>query len=187
MSKIDSSGDLHVTGTLTAGLMVIPDNSLTSNTAIHANAAIARSKMAQVANAVFPISLSECRIWDSWLPLTAAANNDDVGVIAGTWGTAVPHIETSDSGETSVTQYWGWEFTLPENYDAAQNITVRIPAAMLVVSDTSATLDLECYLSDSNAAKSGSDLVATAAQSIKFVSWDDYDYVITATSRAAGE
>jgi len=167
--------------------MVIPDNAIMSGDAIHVNAGIARSRMAQVANSVFPVPVSACRIWDSWLPLTAAANTDDVGCVAGTWGTDVPHLESSDTGETSVTQYWGWECTLPDNYDGAQSITVRIPAVMAIVIDTTATLDLECYLSDGNAAKSGSDICATAAQSINSAAWANYDFTITATSRTAGD
>ena len=185
MSRLD--GDLNVTGTLTAEAIVLPANSLTANTQVQAGADIARSKMAQSSNDIFPIPVHACRVWDSWQQLPAAAANDDMGCIAGTWGTDVPHLESSDSGETSVTQYWGFEFTLPDNYDEAQSITVRIPAKMKVVSDTTATLDVECYLSDSNALKSGSDLITTAAQSIKFATWDDYDYAVTSTSRAPGD
>jgi hypothetical protein len=55
------------------------------------------------------------------------------------------------------------------------------------VADASAALDLECYLSDGQGAVSGGDLCATAAQSINNAAWDDYDFVITETSRAAGD
>ena len=185
MSRVD--GDLHVTGTITSGSMVVPDNAIASNAAIAANCGITKAKHAQVANAVFPIPVHALRVWDSWQQLPAAAGTDDLGCIAGTWGTAVPHIESSDSGETSVTQYAGFEFTLPDHYDDAQSITVRIPAVMGVVTDTTATVDVECYLSDGNSLKSGSDICATAATSIKFAAWDDYDFTITATSRAPGD
>jgi hypothetical protein len=185
MSRID--GDLRVTGTLTAGTVALSDNALTSNSQIHPNAAITRAKMAQVANAVLPVPLAACRVWDSWQPLPATAGNDDLGAIAGTWGTAVPHIESSDSGATSVTQYLGFEYTLPDHYDDGQSITIRIPAKMRVIADTSAALDLEAYLSDGEGAVSGGDLCATAAQSINNAAWDDYDFTITETSRTAGD
>ena len=185
MSRID--GDLRVTGTLTAGTTVLTDNSLTSNSQIHPSAGITRAKMAHIANAVFSIPLAACRVWNSWQPLPATAGSDDLGAIAGTWATDVPHIESSDSGATSVTQYLGFEYTLPDHYDDGQTITIRIPAKMRVVSDTTATLDLECYLSDGEGAVSGGDLCATAAQDINNAAWDDYDFVITPTSRAAGD
>ena len=185
MSRID--GDVHVTGTLTAGKMVASDNMITTNAQVSATAAITRAKMAQVQAAVFPVPLASMRVWDSWQQLPATAATDDLAVIAGAWGTDVPHIESSDSGETSVTQYLGFEATLPDNYDEGQSLTLRIPAKMRVAADDTATVDVEAYLSDGNAAVDGADLIATAAQSINSTSWANKDFVITPTSRTAGD
>ena len=185
MSRLD--GDYHITGTLTAGAMVAPDNLITSNTQIKAGAGITRAKMAQVAAAVFPIPLASMRVWDSWQQLPATAGTDDLGAIAGTWATSVPHIESSDSGQTSVTQYLGFEFTLPDDYDEAETITVRIPAKMRVVADGSAAVDVEAYLSDGNALVSGGDLIATGSTTINSADWANKDFTVTATSRAPGD
>jgi hypothetical protein len=185
MSRLD--GDYHVTGTLTAGAMVAPDNLITSNTQIKAGAGITRAKMAQVAAAVFPIPLASMRVWNTWQPLPLAATDDDLGAIAGTWATSVPHIESSDSGQTSVTQYLGFEFTLPDDYDEAETITVRIPAKMRVVADGSAAVDVEAYLSDGNALVSGGDLIATGSTTINSADWANKDFTVTATSRAPGD
>jgi hypothetical protein len=184
MSRLD--GDYHVTGTLSAGTMVASDNMISSNSQIRAGANITRAKMAQVANAVFAIPFASMRVWDSWQQLPAAAANDDLGVIAGTWATSVPHVESSDSGATSVTQYLGFEFTLPDDYDEGETLTLRIPAKMRVAADTSATVDVEAYLSDGESAVSGSDLIATAAQNLT-ADWGNKDFTITATSRAPGD
>jgi len=184
MSRLD--GDYHVTGTLTAGAMTAPDNLITANSQIKAGANITRAKMAQVVNAVFPIPFAAMRVWNTWQPLPAAATSDDLGVIAGTWATSVPHVESSDSGETSVTQYLGFEFTLPDDYDEAESLTLRIPAKMVVAADTSAKVDVEAYLSDGNALVSGGDLIATAEKDIT-ADWGNNDFAITATSRAPGE
>ena len=184
MSRID--GDVHVTGTLTAGTMVASDNMITSNGQIRAGTDMTRTKMAQVANGVFAIPFASMRVWNTWQPLPLAAADDDLGVIAGTWGTDVPHIESSDSGVTSVTQYLGFEYTLPDNYDGAQSLTLRIPAKMRVAADTSAKLDVEAYLSDGNALVSGADLIGTAEQDLT-ADWGNKDFVVTATSRAAGD
>ena len=185
MSRFD--GDMHVTGTLTAGAIVASDNMITSNSQIRAGAGITRAKMAQVAGAVFPIPLASLRVWNTWQPLPAAATADDLGAIAGTWATDVPHVESSDSGATSVTQYLGFEFTLPDDYDEAETLTLRIPAKMRVVADTTATVDVSAYLSDGNAAVSGGDLIATAATTINSADWGNKDFTITATSRAPGD
>jgi hypothetical protein len=185
MSRID--GDLRVTGTLTAGTVTLTDNSLTNNAQIHPNTGITRAKMAQVVNAVFSIPVSAMRVWDSWQQLPAVAADDDMGAIAGAWGTDVPHLESVDAGEGAETQYAGFEFTLPDYYDDGQSITVRIPAKMEVEADTSASLDLEAYLSDGEAAVSGVDLVSTAAQDMNAAAWNDYDFVITETNRVAGD
>ena len=184
MSRFD--GDIHVTGTLTAGAMTAPDNLITSNSQIKAGASITRAKMAQVANAVFAIPFASMRVWNTWQPLPVAAIEDDLGAIAGTWATSVPHIESSDSGETSITQYLGFEFTLPDDYDGAESITVRIPGKMRVAADTSAKVDVEAYLSDGNALISGGDLIATAEQNLTD-DWADKDFVVTATARAPGD
>jgi hypothetical protein len=185
MSRFD--GDMHITGTLTAGAIVASDNMITSNSQIRAGASITRAKMAQVANAVYAIPLASMRVWNTWQPLPLAAADDDLGAIAGTWGTDVPHIESSDSGQTSVTQYLGFEYTLPDDYDGAESITVRIPAKMRVVADGSAAVDVEAYLSDGNAAVSGGDLIATAATTINSTDWANKDFVVTSTSRAPGD
>jgi len=185
MSRFD--GDMHVTGTLTANAMVASENMITSNTQIKAGASITRAKMAQVANAVFAIPLASMRVWNTWQPLPVAAADDDLGAIAGTWATDVPHIESSDSGQTSITQYLGFEFTLPDDYDEAETLTLRIPAKMRVVADGSAAVDVEAYLSDGNAAVSGGDLIATAATTINSADWANKDFTVTATSRAPGD
>ena len=185
MSRFD--GDMHVTGTLTAGAMTAPDNLITANSQIKAGANITRAKMAQVAAAVFPIPLASMRVWNTWQPLPAAATADDLGAIAGTWATDVPHVESSDSGQTSTTQYLGFEFTLPDDYDEAETLTLRIPAKMRVVADGSATVDVSAYLSDGNGAVSGGDLIATVATTINSADWANKDFTITATSRAPGD
>jgi len=167
--------------------MVAPDNLITANSQIKAGTAITRAKMAQTAAAVFPIPLASMRVWNTWQPLPAAAADDDLCAIAGTWATDVPHIESSDSGATSVTQYLGFEFTLPDDYDEAETLTLRIPAKMRVVADTSAAVDVEAYLSDGNGAVSGGDLIATAATTINSADWANKDFTITATSRAPGD
>ena len=185
MSRFD--GDMHVTGTLTAGAMTAPDNLITANSQIKAGTNITRAKMAQVAAAVFPIPLASMRVWNTWQPLPAAATADDLGSIAGTWATDVPHVESSDSGQTSTTQYLGFEFTLPDDYDEAETLTLRIPAKMRVVADGSATVDVSAYLSDGNGAVSGGDLIATTATTINSADWANKDFTITATSRAPGD
>jgi hypothetical protein len=181
------SGDVHISGTLTANQMVASNNMITSNAQISATTGITRAKMAQIANAVIGIPLASMRVWNSWQPLPAAATADDLGAIAGTWGTDVPHIESSDSGATSVTQYAGFEYTLPDDYDEEETLTLRIPAKMRVVADDTATLDVEAYLSDGNAAVDGVDLISTAAQSINSTDWANKDFTITATGRAPGD
>jgi len=185
MSRLD--GNLNVTGTLTAGTMVASDNMITNTSQIHVNAGITRARMAQVANAVFPVAFNEMRVWNSWQQLPATAAADDLAVIAGTWATDVPHVESSDSGSTSVTQYLAFEKTLPDYYDDGQTLTLRIPAKMRVVADDTATIDVEAYLSDGNGAVSGADLISTAATSINSDSWANKDFTITPTSRVAGD
>jgi hypothetical protein len=167
--------------------MTAPDNLITANSQIKAGTNITRAKMAQVAAAVFPIPLASMRVWNTWQPLPAAATADDLGSIAGTWATDVPHVESSDSGQTSTTQYLGFEFTLPDDYDEAETLTLRIPAKMRVVADGSATVDVSAYLSDGNGAVSGGDLIATTATTINSADWANKDFTITATSRAPGD
>ena len=100
----------------------------------------------------------------------------------------MPTLQGSDFGGTSITQYAARQIVLPAEYVAGQTITLRFSAAILTtVADASLTLDVEAYLSGREGAVSGADLYVGAAQSINFLTYDDYDFTLTPTSRDVGD
>lgn len=148
------------------------------------NAEIARSQLIQQPNVVYDVPLTSLVVHDnpaSNLPATSAT--DDLGLIAGTFGTTPATVGTGDiDSGGSVTRYGRFFFPIPAEYDGGQSITVRINAVTgTTIADTSSTLDVECYLNGS-----GSDICATAVQSINSTSAADKDFVITPTSVVPG-
>ena len=150
---------------------------------------LARSTLLQESLAVYKIPLTQFRVWDALqtnLPGTSAT--DDLGLIGGTFATASPSIQTSDlktAGAT--TRYARIEIPLPVEYVAGETVVLRFHAGMITtVADTSATLDVQCYESDSEVGISA-DLCATAATTINSLVLADIDFTITATSLAPGD
>ena len=168
--------DIRVTGGIT-----VKDTGISQQTRA--------SILKQDANAIFPVMLTALRVWDAFatnLPATAAT--DDLALVGGTFGTAPPTISGGDMKALGATmRYARFQAQLPECYDAGQTITLSISAGMVTtVSDTSCTLDVECYKID-KVTGIGSDLCATAATSINSLVFAAIPFTITPTSLAAGD
>ena len=150
--------------------------------------AYARSNLIQDPNAVFAIPLVDLRVWDALATnLPATGGTDDLGLYGGTFASASPKISTGDVKAGGCTRYARFQFQLPVEYEAGMSVTLRLHAGMTTtVADTSATVDVECYKSDGEAGV-GSDLCATAAQSINSLTDADKDFTITPTGLSAGD
>lgn len=143
-----------------------------------------RDDLIQDALAVYKIPLNKMRVHDAQQTnLPGTASSDDLAIIDGTFGTADWSLRTSDSKNTSVTQYARFQFALPPEYDAGETITVRLNAgAVTTVSQTSMTVDVQCYKNGA-----GSDLCATAATTCNNLTPANKDFTITPTGLAAGD
>lgn len=150
--------------------------------------AIDRASMTQEPAVVCPVPLTSMRVWDalsSLLPASAA--NDDMGHVTGTPGTDSPTLQGVDFGGGSTDEKCAFILTLPPEYDPGETITIRLNAGMLTtVSDGTATVDVQCYKFD-RAGLAGSDLCATAAQSINSLTLANKDFTITPTGLAPGD
>lgn len=165
--------------------MVIPSNSLPATT-LKTNAEILRTQMKQESSKRFPVRLRDLFVHDTGAALPASATSDDLGFTVGTFGTAPPIVESSDGSSTTVTQYARVEFIVPLEYETGQTIELVVNANMATVSDSTATVDVECYESTREGAV-GSDLCSTAAQSINSATAADYTFTIDGTGLAAGD
>lgn len=151
--------------------------------------AVARSELAQDANAVFPIAWEAWRVWDalhSNLPGTSA--DDDLALVGGTFGAASPSLQTYDvKAAGAQTLRARCVFRVPAEYEAGQSISIRLHAGMLgAVADDSATVDIECYLSNREAGV-GADLCQTNAQDINNTTLADKTFVINSTALVPGD
>lgn len=167
-------GDLRVTGDLQV------DGSIPT---------VDRSDLAQDANQVYGIPLTLLRVHDALqtnLPGTSAT--DDLGLSTGTLGTDSPKVTTGDlKAAGATTRYARLQFALPPEYDDGNTVTVRISAGMeTTVADGTATVDVEAYKCDREGAV-GSDICATAAQSINSLTFANKDFTITPTGLSAGD
>jgi hypothetical protein len=151
---------------------------------------VPRASLTQDDFAAISIPLERFRVWDAYatnLPGTSAT--DDLGLITGTFGTAPPYIGTGDVKNTTVTRYARVGFLLPPEYVAGQSVRLTLHAGMITtVSSGAATVDVECYkMAQDGTTGMGSDLCATAATSIKSLTFGDKDFDITATSLSPGD
>lgn len=139
-------------------------------------------------NAEYKLPLTSAKVHDALatnLPATASA--DDMALITGTPGTDVPTLQGVDFGGTSTDEKCAFEFVLPHEYRAGAAITLRVRAAMLTtVSDGTATVDVECW-KDAGDGVAGSDICATAAQSINSLTPANIDFTITPTGLVPGD
>ena len=139
----------------------------------------------QVALREYVVPLTAYRVHDNLiasLPLVAA--NDDLGLVAGTFGTDAPVLQTTDSKAASHTLYGRTQWVVPYTYDEGQTLTLRANAGMnTTISDGTATLDLQCY----RVAAPSTDICATAAQSINSLVAANKDFTITPTNVVRGD
>ena len=150
---------------------------------------VTRADMAQQSAAQFAIPWEAWRVHDAYqtvLPGTAAT--DDLGLIGGTFGTGVPSLQSSDAKATTVTQYARAVIRMPIEYDTASDVSLLFHAGMkTTVSDGTATLDVEAYLSDKEGLVDGADKVTTAATTINSLTLADKTYIVSAGSLEPGD
>lgn len=136
----------------------------------------------------YEIRLSDFRIWDNFGANLTAASGDDLALTAGAFATGCPYITSTSVRNTNVTQYARVMIPLPAEYLSAGTISLRFAAGMLTgVAGTSATLDCEAYVFNRDTLKSGADLCTTAAQSCNSLTFAPLSFVLTPTSRSAGD
>lgn len=138
----------------------------------------------------FTVKLTDFRIWDAIetnLPGTSAT--DDLSISDNTFATGVPDIRTSDlkaAGATS--RYARVLIQMPPNYVASETVQIRVRGGMITtIADNTATVDLEVYKSDEEAAVDGADLCSTAATTINSLTYADVDFTITDASLSPGD
>lgn len=151
--------------------------------------AISRSSLATDSGAKQIIPIADFGIWDGNFGRLGAASSDDLGIVAGTFGTSVPTPQTSDQKANGavVTQYARFLVQMPDNYVSGSQVYLEAVAGMLTtVADTSATIDFEAYLCADSNLKSGSDLVTTAAQSINSLTFAAKSFTVTSGSLIPG-
>lgn len=187
-TEIPISNNVRIQGQLIVEGSISAPNAALNEEIFAAGTAIPRSKLAEDALQLHAVPITGLRVWDAMhttLPGTAA--DDDLALIGGTFGSASPVVRTSDAKATSVTQYARFLFTLPHNFVSAGDVTLRVFAGMnTTVSDTTATVDVQCYEANKSAGV-GSDLCTTSATTINSLTGANKDFSITATGLAAGD
>lgn len=173
--------------TITNVILQIPDRSLTNND-IAGNASIEPSKLGQKVLAEYVVPVEAFKTWNAVATnLPAAAADDDLGLVTGTWLTNPVRItagECKNLGATTRRAYFS--IPIPPNYDDGETIQVRIRAAMeTTLASTSCTVDLEAVVGSSGTPSA--DLVTTAAQSMNSLTAANFDFAINAASVDPGQ
>lgn len=167
---ITVNGDLRVTGTAR----------------FVTTAGVKRADLTQDALKAFTIPV------ESWMKadlsaVLGTAGTTHLGLVPGTHGSASPSIQTSDAKATSVSQVMRKTIPIPPEYQAGETLVLRLHAGMTgSAGDGTATIDVQAYKTNEEAGI-GTDLIATAATSIKSLTLSDKDFTITATSLSPGD
>lgn len=168
--------DITVTGALKCAADAISAQSRTSI-------------LLQTDNAVFPIPWADFRVWDAFatnIPGTAAT--DDLALVGGTFATAPPMIQAGDlKAAGATTRYARVQVRLPECYVAGETVSLVLTSGMLTtIADVSCTVDAEAYRAVKDGTI-GSDLCATAAQTINSLVFAAKTFAITASTLEPGD
>ena len=143
----------------------------------------------QDALAIFPVNMTDLRVWDAihtTLPGTAAT--DDLALIGTTFGSTAPRVTAGDCKTLGATsRYARFMVELPECYEAGETVTISISAGMVTtVAGTSCTLDVECYEIDKIGGISA-DLCTTSATTINSLTFASKAFTITPAALTAGD
>jgi hypothetical protein len=182
-------GDHEFLGNVRFGSFTLPNDTV-RNAGVHADAAIVRSKLAQESLVEYPISWREFFKYDDpAAPLPAASTGSHLGLYNGTWGTATPTIATGDVKNTTITRYARAFTNVPAEFDGGNDFQIVFIGTGLLTTLSSgvATLDLEVYKYDEEGLVDGSDLCATAFQSIKSLTLAEYVFNITSAGLSPGD
>ena len=148
---------------------------------------LSRSYIDQEPLSVFALPITHARIWDAFQTNLTTAASDDLGIATGAFGTGLPTIRGLDLVNGTVTGYARWLFQMPANYVALGDVKIRFAAGMvLAAAATSATVDVEAYLSARTGLKTGSDLVTTSAISINSTTFAENLFSVTSNSLSPG-
>lgn len=183
------TGNLVVTGDISASSISTNTASIT-NSSISASAAISRSKLEQNTLEVYPIALTDFRVWNAFeTNLPGTSSSDDLGLYGGTFGSNTPKIKTYDvKNAGAVTLYARACVRVPIEYDDAQTIQLRFRAGMeTTVASVSATIDCAAYERVITGGAVGSDLVSTSAISINSLTFANCDFTIDGTDLVGGD
>lgn len=147
------------------------------------------SILRQTDNAVFPVPWTDFRVWDAFqtnLPGTAAT--DDLALIGGTFATAPPMIQAGDlKAAGATTRYARVQVRLPECYVAGETVSLVLTAGMITtIADTTCTVDVQAYRAGKDGTI-GSDLCATASQSINDLTFAAKTFSITPSTLGPGD
>jgi hypothetical protein len=168
------NGDARVSGSLTVSGDVKP---------LRARASI----LTQEPLKAYPLDLTLGRVHDAPQTLIGTPGNDDLGLDGTTFGTDSVFVTTGDVKGVTTTRRARYQFTLPPEYEEAEDVKIRVSAGMkTTVSDTTATVDIEVHKVAGDRTV-GTDLCATAAQSINSLTMADKDFTITAATLSPGD
>ena len=173
---------------ITGVIIQVPDASLPGR-ALATNLELAPTQLAQRTFMTSPVPFTSCRVWDAMQTMVVGtAATDDLALITGTPGTHQPKLSAGDcKAAGTTTRKVAFELDVPANYDDGQTFQLRIRGGIeTTLSDGACTVDLQAWKPD-GAGAVGSDLVSTAATSIKSLSPLDVDFTIDASAIDPGD
>lgn len=134
-------------------------------------------------NKAYGIPISQIKAADGAdLALSETAGDHFLSLASDVW--LLQGEEAISETEASVSRF---QFVLPPEYKAGGNVKLRLKHRSNGAGTAgTCTIDVNAYEQDGNGAK-GSDICATAAQTVTKTTWTTSDFTITATGLVAGD
>jgi hypothetical protein len=178
-----SGGNFVTTGSVSYTDLTVTGTASVGSTLAVTGAATLSSTLG-VTSQTIGIPFDNFRIYDNIDAILdqAAADDDDLTLIQGTFGTNATTIETIDCGGLAdTTQYGAFWFAMPSTYIAGSTVALKANVGMVTtVADQAATLDFQCYVPDyaNEDATVSTDLITTAAQSVNSTTFADKSFTL---------
>lgn len=148
-----------------------------------------RSGLTEDALASYMVPLGDLKTTGTMQPLGAAAGTPSgaCGITAGTYGSATPKVVGEAANNNSKTDYCRFQFALPPEYVDGGDVKLIVAGAVGAAMAVAATVDVQAFLSDGGGGVDGTDLCATAAQSINSTDFAAKTFTITSTGLVKGD
>lgn len=174
-----ATGSLNISGATVTYRSIV-------NGDISASAEIDRSKLALDSSVVYGVPLHAVRNVNGTV-LTATTGTGSFALSSGGWGVGTLKLIGETALAQTVTDTLLFEFVLPPEYVASEDVVLQVKARESVSATVSTTMTAQVYESDGNGAVGGNLAAAFSGAGDVTTTWTTFTSVVTDAGLVAGD